>query len=119
LYKLLFRSEPFWIIVDNDSEILHSEYFILHKKEALKKRAHFKKDDHHAITFFIPYEVKPGESRVSASSNYQITVMSDRWYDVHAWRELNLSEIAIPDEDYPHTKLLGLRPLHISALKNE
>jgi len=27
------RNEPFWIIVDNQFEILHSEYFILHKKD--------------------------------------------------------------------------------------
>lgn len=29
-----------------------------------------------------------------------------------------MSEIAIPDEDYPHTKLLPLRPIPISALGN-
>ena len=27
------KNEPFWIMVDNDSEILHSEFFLLHKKD--------------------------------------------------------------------------------------
>ena len=27
------KSEPFWIIVDNDAEVLHSEYFQLQKKD--------------------------------------------------------------------------------------
>ncbi len=34
------------------------------------------------------------------------------------YTEINLEEIAVPDEDYPHTELLNLRPLHISALRN-
>ena len=32
------KSEPFWIIVDNDSEILHSEFFVLHKSDTLAKK---------------------------------------------------------------------------------
>jgi pre-mRNA-splicing helicase BRR2 len=30
-----------------------------------------------------------------------------------------MSEILVPEEDYPHTKLLPLKPLHVSALKND
>lgn len=55
------KNEPFWIIVDNDSEILHSEFFQLHKadvKKAKKKSAAtFKNETEFTLTFFVPYEV--------------------------------------------------------------
>jgi hypothetical protein len=38
LNNLFYRSEPFWIIVDNDSEILHSEFFVLHKNDTIQKK---------------------------------------------------------------------------------
>jgi pre-mRNA-splicing helicase BRR2 len=31
------KTEPFWIMVDNETEILHSEFFTLHKKDVQKK----------------------------------------------------------------------------------
>ena len=31
------KNEPFWIIVDNEEEILHSEFFVLHKADTKKK----------------------------------------------------------------------------------
>ena len=31
------KSEPFWIFVDNESEILHSEFFVLHKNDTMMK----------------------------------------------------------------------------------
>jgi len=27
------KSEPFWLIVDNETEVLHQEYFLLWKKD--------------------------------------------------------------------------------------
>jgi activating signal cointegrator complex subunit 3 len=45
--------------------------------------------------------------------------MSDRWFDISFWHSIDLSEIQVPDEDYPHTKLLNLRPMHVSALGDE
>ncbi len=32
------KSEPFWIIVDNESEILHYEFFVLHKSDTMMKK---------------------------------------------------------------------------------
>ena len=32
------KNEPFWIIVDNEEEILHSEFFLLNKKDAKSSR---------------------------------------------------------------------------------
>ena len=54
------KSEPFWIIVDNDSEILHSEFFVLHKSDTVKQKrgkSTFKNESEYSLTFFIPYEV--------------------------------------------------------------
>jgi activating signal cointegrator complex subunit 3 len=45
--------------------------------------------------------------------------MSDRWFDISFCHSIDLSEIQVPDEDYPHTKLLNLRPMHVSALGDE
>jgi pre-mRNA-splicing helicase BRR2 len=53
------KSEPFWIIVDNESEILHSEFFVLHKNDTMMKKGkkNFKNEQEYSLTFFIPYEV--------------------------------------------------------------
>jgi hypothetical protein len=45
--------------------------------------------------------------------------LSDRWYDISFWAEIKLSEVQVPEEDYPHTKLLNLRPIHVAALADE
>ena len=50
------------------------------------------------------------------SAYYTIHVVSDRWYDLAFFIKLDLGDICIPDEDYPHTKLLPLRPMSITKL---
>ena len=82
------KSEPFWIIVDNDSEILHSEFFVLHKadiKKAKSKKSIIKNESEINCTFFVPYEVSEGERRIAIGSYYNVHVLSDRWYDVSFW----------------------------------
>ena len=40
------KSEPFWIMIDNEFEILHSEFFMIHKKDVkAKSGAKFKNED--------------------------------------------------------------------------
>lgn len=53
------KSEPFWIIVDNESEILHSEFFVLHKSDTVQKKGKkaIKNEKEYSLTFFVPYEV--------------------------------------------------------------
>ena len=113
------KSEPFWIMVDNETEILHSEFFMLHKKDVRKKFTKMKNEEGVSLTFFIPYEVKPGETRIGAGQYYNLTLLSDRWYDISYYKEINLGELDVPDEDFPNTKLLNLRPMSIKALRNE
>lgn len=114
------RSEPFWIMIDNEAEILHSEFFAVHKKDIQKKGgARLKSESGVQLTFFIPYEVEEGQSRIGAGEYYNLTILSDRWYDISYYKNIDLSELDVPDEDFPNTKLLPLRPLSIKALGDE
>lgn len=67
----------------------------------------------------MPYEVTEGESRIAAGTYYNLHILSDRWFDISFYKAIELSEIQVPDEDYPHTKLLKLRPVHVTALGDE
>lgn len=78
-----------------------------------------KNEDGTSLTFFIPYEVKQGETRIGAGQFYNLTILSDRWFDISYYQEINLSELDVPDEDFPNTKLLNLRPISIKALGND
>lgn len=82
------KSEPFWIIVDNESEILHSEFFVLHKSDTMMKKGkkNFKNEEEYSMTFFIPYEVKEGMTRIEAGTYYNLHILSDRWYDISFWK---------------------------------
>ena len=53
-------------MVDNESEILHAEFFTIHKKDVRKKFTKIKNEEGTSLTFFIPYEVKEGETRIGA-----------------------------------------------------
>jgi hypothetical protein len=48
-----------------------------------------------------------------------LTILSDRWYDISYYKEINLSELDVPAEDFPSSKLLPLRPMSIKALGSE
>jgi len=53
-------SEPFWIIVDNEAEILHQEHLNLQKKDVGRAKSGIKNEDMLQLTFFIPYQVPEG-----------------------------------------------------------
>ena len=106
-------------MVDNETEILHSEFFTLHKKDVQKKFTKLKNQEGTQLIFFIPYEIKEGETRIGAGQYYNLTILSDRWYDISYYKEINLSELDIPAEDFPSTKLLPLKPMSVKALGNE
>jgi activating signal cointegrator complex subunit 3 len=107
-------------MIDNETEILHQEFFMLHKKDVVKKgAARIRNDEGISLTFFIPYEVEEGQSRISAGEYYNLTLLSDRWFDISYYKNINLGDLDVPDEDFPNTKLLPLRPLSVKALGNE
>lgn len=73
-------NEPFWIMVDNESEILHQEFFALTKKDVGKRKTGIKNEDFLKLTFFIPYQVPAGYERIPPGTYYHLQLISDRWY---------------------------------------
>ena len=83
-----------------------------------KAKGLLKNEDTIQLTFFVPYQVPEGQGRIAEGHYYSMEVISDRWYGLSFFLPINLSEICVPDEDYPHTKLLPLRPMAVSALND-
>nr|CAB3223427.1 activating signal cointegrator 1 complex subunit 3 [Phallusia mammillata] len=99
-------SEPFWMWVeDPDSEhMYHSEYIHLSKKNVVRSEPH-------VITFTIPLiEPRP--------TQYYVHVESDRWFGSSAICPISFKHLILPDRHPPHTELLDLEPLPITALNN-
>lgn len=77
-----------------------------------------KNEDFLQLTFFIPYQVPEGYERIPPGTYYHLDVISDRWFDLQFNKIIELDGLAVPDEDYPNTKLLPLRPISIQALND-
>lgn len=113
------NSEPFWIIVDNEEEILHQEFFALQKKDVARSRSGIKNEDMLQVVFFIPYQVPEGYERIPAGTNYNLEVISDRWFGIRFHHLIELEGLSVPDEDYPMTRLLPLRPIPVSVFNDD
>ena len=96
--------QPFWIWVENPEEvgILHHEYFLLRKKENHQSSE---------IVFTTPV-AHP------VPAQYILHVCSDRWLGSDNYAPLSFKHLILPDLYPPHTKLLDLQPLPITALHN-
>ena len=95
-------AEPFHVIVEDvDQEhILHTELFIL--------KAKFAEDDH-SLSFTIPiFDPLPPQ--------YFIRVVSDRWLMSEAVLPVSFRHLILPEKYPPHTELLDLQPLPVTAL---
>mmetsp|Transcript_35927 Transcript_35927/g.58074 ORF Transcript_35927/g.58074 Transcript_35927/m.58074 type:complete len:2158 (+) Transcript_35927:72-6545(+) len=102
--KVHGTGEPFWIIVeDGDSEnVLHHEYFVLKAKFA---------SEEHLVSFTVPMlEPLPPQ--------YFIRVVSDRWLGSDMSVPISFRHLILPEKYTPHTELLDLQPLPVSALRN-
>nr|WCZ58359.1 U5 small nuclear ribonucleoprotein 200 kDa helicase [Paratrimastix eleionoma] len=98
------NSEPFWIFVEDvdGEQLLHHEYFILKKQYA---------EEDHSVTFFVPlYEPLPPQ--------YFVRVISDRWLSSEATLPISFRHLILPAKYPPHTELLDLQPLPVTALDN-
>jgi replicative superfamily II helicase len=103
--------EGFWIWVEDheNAEILHSEYFLLHKRQIKESQI---------IGFTIPI---PKCERTADGLPPQIFVkaVSDRWIGSETILPVSFKHLILPESDRArHTDLLDLRPLPITALKN-
>uniref|UniRef100_A0A667ZUV8 Activating signal cointegrator 1 complex subunit 3 n=1 Tax=Myripristis murdjan TaxID=586833 RepID=A0A667ZUV8_9TELE len=95
--------EPWWLWVEDpvNDHIYHSEYFLLQKKQVEPQN----------IIFTIPiFEPLP--------SQYYIRAVSDRWLGAEAVCIINFQHLILPERHPPHTELLDLQPLPVTALGN-
>jgi pre-mRNA-splicing helicase BRR2 len=102
--KVHGEAETFWVFIeDADSEhILHYEYFMLKQRFV---------EDEHNLTFTVPvHEPLPPQ--------YFIRVVSDRWINCESLLPVSFRNLLLPEKYPPHTELLDLQPLPISALRN-
>ncbi|XP_017269735.1 activating signal cointegrator 1 complex subunit 3 isoform X2 [Kryptolebias marmoratus] len=98
--------EPWWLWVEDpiNDHIYHSEYFLLQKKQVLTGEPQH-------IVFTIPiFEPLP--------SQYYIKAVSDRWLGAEAVCIINFQNLILPERHPPHTELLDLQPLPVTALGN-
>ncbi|KAI9034250.1 Sec63 Brl domain-containing protein [Hyaloraphidium curvatum] len=97
-------AEPFWILVEDvDGEtVLYHDVFLLKALYA---------GDEHTVTFTVPlYEPLP--------PNYFVSIVSDRWLQCETRLPVSFKHLILPEKFPPHTELLDLQPLPVSALRN-
>ncbi|CAG8457348.1 10482_t:CDS:2 [Diversispora eburnea] len=102
--KVHGTAEAFWVLVEDvDGEvILYHDSFILKQKYA---------EEDHIITFTVPlFEPLP--------PNYFISIISDRWLHCETKLPISFKHLILPKKYPPHTELLDLQPLPVSALRN-
>ncbi|CAK7562243.1 MAG: Pre-mRNA-splicing helicase BRR2 [Sporothrix epigloea] len=102
-------SESFWIIVeDSDGEdILFHDTFLLRKEFATDGE-----NSEHVVDFTVPItDPMP--------PNYFVSVISDRWMHAETRLAVPFQKLLLPDKFPPHTELLDLQPLPVSALKTK
>lgn len=98
--------EPWWLWVEDpiNDHIYHSEYLLLQKKQVVS-------GEPQQVVFTIPiFEPMP--------SQYYIKAVSDRWLGSEAVCIINFQHLILPERHPPHTELLDLQPLPITALGN-
>ncbi|KAI9834766.1 MAG: hypothetical protein M1819_002852 [Sarea resinae] len=101
-------AENFWIIAEDcdGEDILFHDQFLLRKGYA---RAEM---NEHLVEFTVPItEPMP--------PNYFITVVSDRWMHSETKIAVSFQKLLLPEKFPPHTPLLDLQPLPVSALKQQ
>uniref|UniRef100_A0A8D8Y8W6 U5 small nuclear ribonucleoprotein 200 kDa helicase n=1 Tax=Cacopsylla melanoneura TaxID=428564 RepID=A0A8D8Y8W6_9HEMI len=98
-------AEPFWIWVeDPDSDfIYHSEYFLLSKKQVITK------SEENLIMTIPLSDPLPNQ--------YLIRAMSDRYLGSVVQHSMSFKHLIVPELHPPHTNLLELQPLPVSALQ--
>ena len=99
-------SDPWWIWVEDPENnfIYHSECYVLQKKMV-------QAGEPQELVFAIPiFEPLPAQ--------YYVRAISDRWLGAEAVAAISFQHLILPEVHPPHTKLLDLHPLPVSALKN-
>ncbi|OAE30033.1 hypothetical protein AXG93_3893s1430 [Marchantia polymorpha subsp. ruderalis] len=93
-----------WVEDSENEHIYHSELFVLTKKMMA--------EGSHTISFTIPiFEPLP--------SQYYIRAVSDTWMQASTVHTVSFKHLILPELHPPHTELLDLRPLPVTALGNK
>ncbi|PQE20908.1 hypothetical protein CJF30_00002243 [Rutstroemia sp. NJR-2017a BBW] len=101
-------AESFWIIAEDcdGEDILFHDQFILRKDFAQAEM------NEHLVEFTVPItEPMP--------PNYFITVVSDRWMHSETRVAVSFQKLILPEKFPPHTPVLDLQPLPVTALKTD
>jgi pre-mRNA-splicing helicase BRR2 len=101
-------AETFWIMVEDcdGEDILFHDQFILRKAFAESEM------NEHLVEFTVPItEPMP--------PNYFISLISDRWMHSETRVSLSFQKLILPEKFPPHTPLLDLQPLPVTALKRK
>ncbi|KAG0300672.1 hypothetical protein BGZ98_008986, partial [Dissophora globulifera] len=98
-------NEPWWIWVEdsNNTDILHSEYFLLSRKQLGQPQI---------ITFTIPV-IEPLPPQI------YVRAVSDKWIGAESVHAISFKHLILPELYPPHTDLLDLQPLPVTALQND
>ncbi|KAG8421650.1 Pre-mRNA splicing [Metarhizium acridum] len=99
-------AESFWIIVEDcdGEDILFHDTFLLRKDYAQSE------SNEHIVDFTVPItDPMP--------PNYFVSVISDRWMHSETRLAVPFHKLILPEKFPPHTELLELQPLPVSALK--
>jgi pre-mRNA-splicing helicase BRR2 len=99
-------AESFWILVEDcdGEEILFQDTFLLRKDYAESE------SNEHIVDFTVPItDPMP--------PNYFVSVISDRWMHSETRLAVPFHKLILPEKFPPHTELLELQPLPVSALK--
>ena len=99
-------SEPFWIWVEDPSNdhMYHHEYFMLTRKQVMSREAQ-------ELCFTIPiFDPLP--------SQYYVRAISDRWIGSESTAAISFQHLILPERHPPHTDLLDLQPLPVTALND-
>ena len=98
-------AESFIIIIEDvDSEqILYHDTFVLKQRYA---------EDEHVVSFTVPlFEPLP--------PNYFISLVSERWLHSETRLPISFKHLILPEKYPPHTDLLDLQPLPVTAIRNK
>jgi activating signal cointegrator complex subunit 3 len=98
-------AEGWWVWIEDpeNEHIYHHEYFLFEKKMV---------DEPQKLSFTIPiFEPLP--------SQYLVRAVSNRWLHADTTVELSFKHLILPEQYPPHTNLLDLMPLPVTALHNE
>ena len=97
-------SEQFWIWVEDpdNNHIYHHEYFTLAKRQV-------QTEEPQEVVFTIPiFEPLP--------TQYYARCISDRWIGSETYCAISFQHLILPEQHPPHTNLLDLQPLPVTAL---